>query len=204
MMRAFGWILVSIACSGVLLGGCNRGAAQSAAEPATVPEKAKDPEEKLYEQMRSGAFQLSSALEALQKAVVDARTLGDSSSGELKDALADIADHLDSSGASIADFTGQPPALEEFRKNFAENDDKRLKAIDKANTALMDANEADGILQSVLEKPEFKTKPELKKISDELGACLESLEGAIKALGGKLESAAGEELQPSSKKKTKS
>ncbi len=194
------WLLGSLLAVS-LVSGCQKSSKEDPSGEQTTVEKPKDPEERLYEQVRSGAFQLTTALDSVQKAMQQSRTLADSSSGELKEAMLDVADHLDAAGSSITDYTTAPVKLEEFRKNFSENDDKRLKAIEVSNTALMDTSEADGIVESLLQNDKFKAQAELRTLSNVIGAALDALEGAIKVMGGKLDMNQPVDGQPSRKSK---
>ncbi len=190
-VKCFGFLAASVAIALLVTGGCvvQSKLSVGGGDPGSSPEKAKSPEERLYEQVRSGAFQLTSALESLQKAMTHARTLSESSKGDLKEAMLDVVDHMDAAGAVFAEYASAPEKLEEFKKAFAEHDNKRLKAIEAANSGLTDTDEADGILDSLLERAEFKDNKGLLDLSTELGVVIDSLESAIKEMGGKVEDA---------------
>lgn len=138
--------------------------------------------------MHEGAFQLTNAASDLAEAISRAKTLQASTkSVELKAALADVLATLDDAGASIADFTGEPPELAEFKKQFDDQDKKRLDSIDGANDALHDIDQINDALDTFTTSPAPEDDGALSDLGDALDNATSDLTDAIKAFGGKVE-----------------
>ncbi len=148
---------------------------------------AKDPDAALHDQLRAGSVQLSSALESIQEALETAKNLQKSTSGDVKDALGEAADYLDSAGSGVAEIAEEPPALAEVKAKFAEYDDKRLKSIETANDCLTDILQALDLMNALADAAPAKLKPAYEKAADLVDVAATDLESAIEALGGKVE-----------------
>ena len=170
------------------LAGCHRGVA--AAEHAALAAKPPpvDPMEATREGMHQGAYLLGNAAQEIADAVKTAKAIKDSSKDALmKAALSDALGSLDDAGASIGDFTDMPPALDEFRANFAREDKERLDAIDGANDAIHDVNDVLDNLDSYLSDDKSPYADEMNKLSDSLGNAIDDLTDAVHGFGGKVE-----------------
>jgi uncharacterized phage infection (PIP) family protein YhgE len=140
------------------------------------------------EGMHAGAYQLSNAVQDLQTALTAAKDLQHSTKrADLKAALADVIDGLDDAGASIADFTSEPPELAEFRKEIETQEKERREAVDGANDALHDVNDASGNLDEFSDKPDEADAKLLNDLNSALDDAVDDLTEGIKALGGKVE-----------------
>ena len=83
-VKCFGFLAASLAIATLVAGGCGQSKPSSDnGNPSAVPEKPKSPEERLYEQVRSGSYQLASALEALQ----NSKSLTPSLAGTIDDGV---------------------------------------------------------------------------------------------------------------------
>jgi hypothetical protein len=181
-------VLGLLAC--LALSGCSKAGSQSA--DAQVVKKAAapvDPDRALYDQVRSGAYQISSAVDAIEAVRKTARDMASQQQGATQKALSAIATSLDDAGKALADFGDDPPAFEEFKKNFAAQDDRRLKAIDAANQSLSDLGDAQDTLSDLLDShPPEPENTALTNADSALDDCVQTLEDAVKAMGGKVAS----------------
>ena len=177
--------IILILLIGVL--GCH-GSQDQKAEDLSKPTVAevKDPETSTYEQLRAGSYQIGSAVDAVETARDLAQKIVDSKQAGLGEPMLDILDRLDDIGASLADYTDDPPTLDQVQKSYAEFDDQRLNAIESATDSLMAADEISGIIDDLLDQPKLKDSESLNKLSDQMDTCMDALRDAIKALGGKL------------------
>jgi len=168
----------------VALAGCGSKTATASqpgpSKPTVVATKA--PEDVLYEQLRSGSFQLSAALDSIEAALKEAE--GTQATAELKNSLTEIKDDIDSSGTDLAEENDDPPAKEQVAKDMASFEAKRKKLCDTINDSLHDLNDARGIVDSLAE--EGKEGP-LEKIGQKIDIAIDDLKGALEALGGKEE-----------------
>jgi ABC-type transporter Mla subunit MlaD len=187
-------LLIGLFSAAVLTSGCGpKAVAASPKQAATAAEtKPADPMEAERDQVREGATQLTQAVSSLNDAVGTLAALQKSSQDpDLKRALSAIATSLDDAGASIADFSAEPPDLATFKAQFAAQDKKRLDAIDAANDALHDLDDATDALDPFLPDPKATApKPDSQAIQDleqSMEDAQDALESAVKALGGKVE-----------------
>jgi hypothetical protein len=174
-----------------VISGCGHGAnATHAGEAGQTQEKEKpvDPMEATRAGMHEGAFQLGNAADDLEAVIAKAKALQASTKDvDLKAALADVLEKLDDAGGAIADFTGEPPDLAQFKNEFDEQDKKRLDSIDNANDALHDIHDCDDTLDDFYTKPPPGDDQALNDLGDALDDAAADLEDAIKAFGGKVE-----------------
>lgn len=164
----------------------------------TVPSESKDtpltkseapaesPEDLLYGQLRSGSFQLSAAGGSIEDSLVAAQeaTKALARFRELKDAMMEVADFINSAGASIAEFTDEPPEQEVVDKDFAAFDEKRLKAVEASNDALQDLRQALGLLESLSEDANPEAVKWATGVKSLVAVAMDDVWGAVEALGG--------------------
>jgi len=149
-----------------------------------------DPDQALYNQVRSGAYQIGTAVDSIEDVRKTAREIASREKGDTHKALLEVAEHIDDAGQSLADFSEDPPAFDEFKKNFAAQDEKRLKAIDGANEALGDLHDAQDVVGDLLDShPPEPENTQLTNADSALDDCIQSVESAIKTMGGKVTTA---------------
>jgi hypothetical protein len=155
------------------------------------------PEQTLYQQLRSGSFQLGAAVISIEdtyKAANEAQTKL-RKFGNAQSAMQDVLDFLDSAGKGVAEYSDVPPAPEEVAKAFADFDEARLKAIESANDSLHDLREALGILEGLASEPGAEVAQAAISVKSLLAVAIDDVWGAIEALGGVPE-ASDEPLNP--------
>jgi enamine deaminase RidA (YjgF/YER057c/UK114 family) len=174
---------------GLAMVGCgDKGAASDAgaANPGTTASTSepKDEATALLEQLRGGSYQADVAMGSMEVAMNRVRPLAAQNAEETREALQNIADMLDSAGATLSEFT-DAPTLEEIRANFKENDDRRLKAIEEADDARKEVEQAKGIVADMLlSEPPADVKATLDEIDTAIDEALDAIEAAIEAFGG--------------------
>jgi hypothetical protein len=174
VMRKMGWLLllfISVGC----------GSKPDA--PDISGRKGPNPEQIVFEQLRSGWVQLDSAAEILGEALQTANSRA-IPKGE---ALNELRDLIDGAGASLADLADPPKDLDEVKTRFAEFDDHRLKAVEGANDALHATSDASELAFGLLEDPKFSKVTAIQDVADLLGEAKQNLSEAITTLGGKVE-----------------
>ena len=183
----FGLVAFGLICLGAALVGCSK--AESAPRPGATagvppPETPKDPSEALYEQLRSGAYQINAAMDAMERALRDCREASIGLGKGSKNAAADVVDVLDSAGSTIGDYLNAPE-LDEVRNDFTTNDERRLKAIEDLNDARREVLEGQGIADPMAsDDPDPKVRAIFDRIAEDITEVIEAIEGAIEALGG--------------------
>ena len=185
MKRALGAMIFLVAL------GCGAKDATSTEPPpnpsmstATPP---KDEATTLQEQIRAGAYQIDAAMGALERAMNLVRPLAKENAPALKEPLANIAEMLDSAGATIMDFN-DAPSLDAVRSDFKKHDDHRLKAIEEANDARREIDEARGIVADLLQSgAPVEAKTKLQEIQDAIEEALDGLEEGIQSFGGQVD-----------------
>lgn len=172
----------------VALAGCGSKPTEEAQPgPAKPPvEETKTPAELLHEQLRSGSFQLTAALDSIEAALKEAKA--HPATGELKNSLKEIADDIDSAGTDLTEENDDPPTKEQVAADMASFEAKRKKLCDMINDSLHDLIDARGIVDSFAE--EGKTGP-LENVGLKIDVAIDDLKGALEALGGKEESEEG-------------
>lgn len=140
----------------------------------------------LYESLRGGSFNLGAAQESLKQAFEQAVALRNAQmeGSQLRDALGEMADLLDSAGASLVDHSLSPPPKAEIEAAFGQFDEARLKAVEATNDALHDLREARGIAEGL-----YESVPGLRTPLDHLATLTtvaeEDLLSALTSLGGR-------------------
>ncbi len=171
--------------------GCGRSPAvnASASPPPKVTAPPATDEKALYEGVRSGYFQLSGVQATLEQAVGEVTGLSTKGDANLASVVTDLREALDSAGAGIADYTDEPPPFAEFSKDFAAQDEKRIRAIDAANDALHELEDASGLVSDLLGESKYAKNASLGDLADVIQLAIDDLTEAINSLGGKVEAA---------------
>lgn len=185
-MRRF----VFAAVIGLAIAGCgDKGAAPGAGTASNTGTEASAPEPKdeataLLEQLRGGSYQIDVAMGSMEVAMNRVRPLAAQNAEETREALQNIADMLDSAGATLIEFN-DAPTLEDIRANFKQHDDHRLKAIEEADDARQEIEQARGIVADMLNsQPPADVKATLDEIDTAIDEALDAIEAAIEAFGG--------------------
>ena len=149
-----------------------------------------DPVKALYEKVRSGHYQLSAAIDSIEEVHKTTKGIAAKEEGDTKRALLTVVSELEDAGKTLTDFSDDPPSLEDFKKDFAAQDEDRLKAIDSANEALDDLEDCQDLVSDLLNShPPEPEKTMLMQADESLNGCVQSVSDAIKALGGKVATA---------------
>lgn len=164
----------------VALAGCGKTPVSSA--PVAPAVAATDPLVEGREKDAQAAFSLDAASASLDDALAGAKKLAPRAGGDAKEALMNVAAMLDSAGTTLADHDDPPPPMEEYRKGDPAAN--RKKALDDAVDALHELRDAAGVLDDLSQNaPPAFAKP-LDEIQSSLDEALESVEDAVKSLGG--------------------
>lgn len=156
---------------------------------AAKPAAPVDPEHALYEQVRSGAYQISSAIDSIEDVRKTAKQMASHQAGSTKKALLTIEKGLDDAGDALSDYSDDPPPFDEFKKEFAVQDDRRLKAIAAGTASLVALNNAQDLLDDLIDShPPEPMKTELDNADSAMDECIQAVEEAVKAMGGKVAS----------------
>lgn len=175
--------------------GCSRRPPTHTYVPPVVPNTARtdfesrplSKEAELYEKVRSGFVQTAGAVDSIIEALEHTEGLLRRARGQQRDALADVRELLDDSGAALGDYVEDPPDLTTFRAKMSAYDKRRLAAITACNDAVVDLKSARAIVGSLLAAPAPPLKSELEQLDVLVGVAIQDLTEAIEALGGKLE-----------------
>jgi ABC-type transporter Mla subunit MlaD len=162
--------------------GCGKAPeATAAAAKAT----ASDPEQELYEKVKTARYQIGVATDRLAEIVNVTRGLAMAEEAEVREALNRIADDLASAGSKIADFDEEPPALAQFKAEFSEQDEARLKAIEACNAALANVASAAGLTEELLASgPPEEAKNALTQVRGSITEAQDALEEAVTGMDG--------------------
>jgi hypothetical protein len=188
--RACFWCALSLLC----LYSCSNPPTESPPPPKITHVEQKlppsvKPEEQLYEQLRSGSFQLDAAAGSIEDTLEAAKSAHKALAkyAEAASAMQDVIEYLDSAGEGVAEFGDGTPNKEDVAKNFAASDDKRLKAIEAANDALHDLREALGILESLSGSENDTVAKKALSVKALVAVAIDDVWGAIEAFGGEPE-----------------
>ncbi|CAN5363313.1 hypothetical protein BH11ARM1_BH11ARM1_17430 [soil metagenome] len=184
------FLLALVGCLVVGCGSKTAGTAGTAvSESVSVPPKpAQSAEEILYDQVRSGHYQLSSALDPLEDASQAAHKMAASQDdAETKKAVTGVEGKIKAAGSKIADYTDVPPDYTEFLKQLDDQDDDRLKAIDGGNAAIDTLKDAQSDVEDMLSSdPPEPEKGQLTDIDDSIKEAIDAVSDAVKTLGGQV------------------
>ncbi len=174
----------------IVVAGCGSSTKVAQADVATQPTPAPtaslpaDANEAVREQLRSGLFQLSAALDSIQEALKQAKEIQKGSKGRLKEAMSEVVDRIDSCGSTLADHNSDPPTVDDVKKDFAKFDDQRLKTVDDVNDTLSELKEIKGMVGGLTgDTPELEDK--LTRLAALVDQAMEDASGTLLALGGK-------------------
>ena len=177
----------------IAVSACNRSPEASAAGTngggAVVHDKA--PEVVVFEQLRSGIYQLDVATDAMERATNRLRPFAAGKPEETRGALQAVVDYLDSAAGTVVELN-DVPTQEEVRADFKTFDERRLQAIEEAEDARRDVEQAASVMDDLLaSNPPADAKATLQEIDDLLEEAIDALEGSIEAFGGKVRAGSG-------------
>ena len=172
----------------VCLVGCSKPATTQSV--STAPAKAevpKDPVQRLYEQMRSASYQIGASLDAIEEIRKTAKEMAAQQAGLTKEALTAVGVKVDAAGKLLAEFGSEPPALEQFKSDFAAQDERKLETIDAANEALDDLLDAQDVVGDLLDShPPDPAGSQLDETDSSLETAVQAIQDAIKTMGGRV------------------
>ena len=145
------------------------------------PLVATTPAGKVFEQLRSGLYQIGAGLESLEAAVKVAESI-QPSNADAKASLGEIRDLLNTAGDGLAEEAAVPA---EKGGDVSTADARRAKLVNLVNDSLHDLRDARGIVDSLGD--DSKPSP-LEPVGEKIDAVIDDLLGSLEALGGKEES----------------
>ena len=164
--------------------GCGRGKDPAALN--TVSKPIADPVVALRSADEQAAFNFEAAGASIESALKAAKKLAPVAGGDAKEALLDVADMLDSAGATLADHTEGPPPISEYRKAENEQASERQHAVADALDALHELRDARGTLDTLAETVPSEHAKSLDAIRGQVDEAVSAVEDAIGRLGGKV------------------
>ena len=169
------WVLFA-AISALL--GC--GPASSIPKAGTPPS---DPVVARRDDEARAAYSLDAALQAIADARAGTKRLAPLAGGDAKEALLDVAEMLDSAGATLAEHDDGPPPIAEYRKLAAERATERQRAVNDALDALHELRDAQGTLDDLAQTVPEERKAPLTEAQSQTGEAIAAVESAIVRLG---------------------
>jgi ABC-type transporter Mla subunit MlaD len=145
-----------------------------------------DPAEAEYKKMRTADNNVDASIEELDDAVQGAKTLAPKAGGDAKQALGTVVSLLNGAGETLDDYDEAADTLEEFKKEFAAQDDRRIRNIRVSNEALSKISDAYDILGDLTANVPGQYKDDLKQISDNVDQAQSDLQDVVTGLGGQL------------------
>ncbi|HRI44220.1 MAG TPA: hypothetical protein PLL78_12470 [Fimbriimonadaceae bacterium] len=196
-MKAWGWL----ALAGLAVGCGERPAtAESAAvsrpnqpvangsNPGSTTEvEPPNPEQALYELCRAGTVQMNGAADSIEETLQTAKSVLPIATGDAVQGIKEAIELIDGAGAGIADYTAPIPGMDRFPEVAAEQDERRLKAIQAGNDAIRDLKEAAGILESLVQSTAATLRKGIGEVIELVDVCVRDLYDAVEALGGRVE-----------------
>lgn len=179
------WILIGVTLFAAVSGSIGCGPKTSAVPSSTATlGEGTEIEETLYEQLRSGSFQIDTSVSAIQESLDALRSIVGEQAGETREDLERVVAMLDSAGATLGEF-GESPSLDEVKRDFSTQDERRLSMIEAANDAIEDLRTSKGVLADmVASDPPAKEKQALETAASAVEAACETVEEAVRSLGG--------------------
>ncbi len=174
-------LLVAVA---IATSGCRGEASDAGAKTPPVKIDPTKPEDTLVEQIRSGSTQIDGVIDTLDSIVAQVERIDPGKDAELKQALAELGESLDSAGASLANFADDRPTRKDVAARFAQFDEWRIQAIAAINDALHDLDDARGISDQFAKEKKIGA---LQQVGDLLDLAVSDLQDALQTLGGKPE-----------------
>lgn len=172
------WVLLTIVCL-IAVSGC--GKKSEASVPTPDPLVATTPAGRIFEQLRSGLYQIGAGLESLEAAVQAAESAAPSGA-DAKSSLTEIKGLLNAAGEALAEESATPA---EKGGDVSTADARRAKLVDLVNDSLHDLRDARGIVDSLGEDGE---PGPLEAVGEKIDVVIDDLLGSLEALGGKDES----------------
>jgi hypothetical protein len=167
----------------VAIVGC--GKKETSPSPASGV-RAADPVVALREADEQAAFSIDAACAAIEDALAATKRLAPVAGGDAKEALLDVAEMLDSAGATLADHNEPPPPLDAYRKEEAERATERQKAVADALDALKELRDARGTLDDLAANVPSEHSKALDAIGAQNDEAIDAVESGITHLGGKV------------------
>ncbi|RYG24845.1 hypothetical protein EON82_09260 [bacterium] len=174
--------------------GCGKPSVPAVPSPTAKP--AGDPVVARREADVQAAFSIDAACASIEQALADTKKLAPVAGGDAKEALLNVAEMLDSAGATLADHNEEPPPLHTYRKEESEQASERQKAVTDALDALQELRDAHGILADLSANVPAEHKQALDGIEAQTGEAVNAVEDAIGRLGGKVPPLGDEESAP--------
>lgn len=158
-------------------------------EPSPPPASAAppaDPVAALRDADEQAAFSIDAACASIEDALAATKRLAPIAGGDAKEALLDVAEMLDSAGATLADHNEPPPPLDNYRKEEAERATERQKAAADALDALKELRDARGTLDDLAANVPAEHSKALEAIGVQNDEAIDAVESGITHLGGKV------------------
>ncbi len=141
------------------------------------------PQQQLFEYLREGMTQFTSAEESIleaQRAAVAFQKIAPASERE---ALKEILERINSAGAGVGEHVLPAPSWQDFAQDSVKFDKERMAAIEAANDAVVDLRDARGIAADRAEQATGATKTALSDLAKVIDVAADDTADAIKALG---------------------
>ena len=164
--------------------GC--GKPSSPAGVVATPKPAGDPVVAQRAADEQAAFSIDAACASIEDALAATKKLAPAAGGDAKEALLNVAEMLDSAGATLADHNDSPPPIETYRKEEAERESDRQKAVTDALDALHELRDARGVLDDLSSNVPPEHAQPLASIGAQTDEAIDAVKDAIGRLGGKV------------------
>jgi hypothetical protein len=138
------------------------------------------PAGKVFEQLRSGLYQIEAGLESLEAAVLAAES-AKPASAEAKSSVEEIRELLNTAGEALTEEAAVPA---EKGGDVPTADARRAKLVNLVNDSLHDLRDARGIVDSL---GDDSNPSPLEPVGEKIDAVIDDLLGSLEALGGKEE-----------------
>ena len=156
------------------------------ARAAVITQPPADKEALLYKNMRTANNDIDVSLQDLEDGMKRSKALGAVAGGEATSAFKNVTALLNTAGEALSDYDDVPATLEEFKAQFSADDEKRLRSIDAAVSALQAVDSASDILGDLASNVPAERKSDLAQISSDADEAGDDLREAVKLMGGKV------------------
>jgi flagellar hook-basal body complex protein FliE len=186
-LKRFGWQVALLAWSTCLI-GCHQseGPTGQGQGPIIPSAPAGDPEAISYKKLRSADVQVDSAIQELNDSLQKAESLAKRAGGDATKALLSVVEQLNQAGESLGDYENSPDTLEEFKKDFNNQDERRLRSIKLVLDAIGKINDAVNVLNDLNQNVPEGFKKDLGDIMQGVNETQTDLEQAVKSMGGQI------------------